>query len=74
MKTPTEIILRSCLEKKSMSKFEADKVIDYYAARNRIMFYYKCDFCNRYHISKNSETTKSLQIIGGKDIYKQEEV
>lgn len=66
MRSASEVILSSCLDKKSFSKKEADGVIDYYAKRKKIMFYYKCDFCNRFHISKQHDTVKKLLIIGGK--------
>ena len=68
MKTPTEIILRSCTDKRSLSKAEADNTIDYYAKKQMIMYYYKCDFCNRFHVSKYSESNKTLQILGGKTL------
>lgn len=66
MKTAREIIFRSCIDKSSLSKADAENAIDHYAKQNKVMYYYRCDFCNRFHISKQSETAKTLQIIGGK--------
>jgi hypothetical protein len=67
MKSPTEIINRMCIEKRPMSKKNADKAIDSFAKQGIVMYYYKCQMCGRYHTSKNSSSTKSLTIIGGND-------
>jgi len=65
MKTITEIIERSCTNKKSLSKEEADDIIDRKARRGQVMYYYKCEFCSRFHLTKLDHTVKSITIIGG---------
>ena len=58
-----EIIERTCINKAGMTRKEADETIDRYAKQGRIFYYYKCKFCNRYHISKNYYTVEKVKII-----------
>lgn len=60
--TPVEIINRSCIDKQSLTKEEADKYIDRKARKGIVLYYYKCSFCNRYHISKMDHTINILEV------------
>lgn len=53
-------ILKACIYKKSMTKKQADSCIDYFAEKGKLMFYYKCSFCNSYHATKNIYAKTSL--------------
>ena len=66
MLSTKEIIEKTCTSKVSMSRKEADETIDRYAKQGRLFYYYKCSFCNRYHISKNYYTVEKVKIIWGK--------
>jgi hypothetical protein len=61
----TEIILRTCIEKVSLSKEQADNYIDQKLEQGILLYYYKCQFCSRYHVSKQDESFKYLEVIGG---------
>lgn len=65
MKTPKEIIEQTCTDKVSLSKEEADHIIDRKARAGKVFYYYKCEFCMRYHLSKHDYTVKRVEIIGG---------
>lgn len=60
-----EVINKTCIDKKSLSKKEADETIERYAKQGRLFYYYKCNFCNRYHISKNYNTVDRVKIFKG---------
>lgn len=49
---------RSCLRKKSFSRNAADAVVDRFAEKGELIFYYKCQFCNSYHMTKRSDEVK----------------
>lgn len=42
---------RTCLSKKSFSKKDADTSIEYFATQGKLIFYYKCTLCSRYHLT-----------------------
>jgi hypothetical protein len=60
-------IARTCTDKKSYSLKQADEIIDKYAKRKQLLFYYKCYFCCRYHLSRQIGTVRTMEIIGGKN-------
>ena len=63
---PSWLVNRACLSKKSYTKEGADKFIDLKASQGVVLLYYKCDFCNSYHLTKNKElkeTSDFLRII-----------
>ena len=63
---PSWLINRACLSKQSYSKSQADNMVDFKAAQGIVLLYYKCAFCNSYHLTKNKElkdTNEFLQII-----------
>lgn len=59
------VILRTCINKKSYSKQTADDYITEKLKEGKILYYYKCQFCGRYHLSKSDHTVNSIKIIGG---------
>lgn len=60
-----EVINRTCIEKINLTKEEADLFIERMALQDRVMYYYKCPFCNSYHASKSAHSIKTITIIGG---------
>lgn len=46
-------IWKSCLSKKSYKKKNVDDVVDRFLSHGEMRYYYKCNFCNGYHITKN---------------------
>lgn len=69
MKRPSSrsayVIVRTCVAKKSYSKQAADDYITEAAKQGKVLYYYKCQFCSRYHLSKHDHTVNSVDIIGG---------
>lgn len=58
------IFEKSCLNKKSFSREAADSVVDRFAQRGELIFYYKCQFCNSYHLtSKSGKVEKRLEVV-----------
>ena len=49
------IIERSCLQKKNLTKEEADVIVDIHAFDKRMIYYYKCQFCGSYHMTSKPE-------------------
>lgn len=47
---------RTCLEKQSYNLSDADSLVDMFASRGKIMFYYKCNLCARYHLTSKEPT------------------
>lgn len=46
------VIQRSCLRKKGYSLKQADDFITKSAKEGKCLLYYKCAFCNQYHLTK----------------------
>ena len=59
------IIRRTCTTKKSYSLKDADDFITEKLEEGKVLYYYRCIFCNRYHMSKQDHTVNVLDIIGG---------
>lgn len=58
------IIERSCLNKKSFNQKQADNAIEAALARGKLFYYYKCQFCNSFHLtSKEPLTYKQLEVV-----------
>lgn len=60
-------VWRTCTSKKSYSLKQADDFITDKMKEGLILYYYKCVFCNRYHLSKQDHTEYTTEIIGGKN-------
>ncbi len=60
------IIKRTCIDKKSFSREEADDIVDRKAELNQVYYWYKCQFCQRYHLSRQAESENRIEIVGGK--------
>jgi hypothetical protein len=45
------LVIRSCTGKRRLNLKKAENEIDYYAAKNVLMFYYHCPFCYKYHLT-----------------------
>jgi len=58
------LIYRSCVDKKSFSKEEADTLVDDFARNGKVIYWYKCELCMRYHITRKdqNEIVKKLEI------------
>lgn len=56
------LIERSCLDKKNLSKQEADRVVDWNSSRGKLLYYYKCDFCQSYHMTRQEPNNKQKQV------------
>lgn len=61
-----QVILRACVDKRSYSLKQADDFITEKMNEGIILYYYKCIFCGRYHLSKLDHTVYTIEIIGGK--------
>lgn len=59
------IIRRMCIEKESLSREEADSVVDKFAKRGIVLYWYRCPFCMRYHMSRQESSIVKMDIIGG---------
>ena len=59
------IIKRTCLDKRQLSKLNADIAIESYAKKKIVMYYYKCPFCSSYHLTKKERVDEWLTVIGG---------
>lgn len=60
---PSWLIKRACLSKNSYNLKEADDIIDLKAAQGIILLYYKCAFCNRYHLTSNKELKDTKEFL-----------
>jgi hypothetical protein len=60
------IIQRSCLEKKNLTEDRANDLVDkILREEGRLIYYYKCEFCSSFHLTKkvpNSSYSKRLHI------------
>jgi len=63
MNSKAWIIWRTCISKASMSKEEADTYVDRMASKGVVLYWYKCQFCQRYHMSKQESTELKLEVI-----------
>lgn len=59
------IVKRSCTNKKSYSKEEAEIIVDMKALKGDCIFWYHCPFCMRYHLSRSPTPTFKLEVLGG---------
>lgn len=59
------IFERSCLKKSNLSLETANNIVDLHAREGRLLYYYKCNFCSSYHLSKKSPSEVQL---GQKDL------
>ena len=66
-KSTADIIKRTCIDKVSLSKEQADSLIDKKLEQGILLYYYKCQFCSRYHVSKKDSTINIVQVIGGSE-------
>jgi hypothetical protein len=58
------IMERSCLNKKSYTLKQADRAIEYAYTQNRMFYYYKCQFCQSFHLtSKEPITVRQLEVV-----------
>jgi hypothetical protein len=58
------IMERSCLSKRSYNQYSADRAIETAATQGRLFYYYKCQFCNSFHLtSKEPVTIKHLEVV-----------
>lgn len=60
------LLFNSCKRKRKLSEKEANDAVDYYIEQNEMMYFYKCLFCNKYHLT-HSPPIKELdeQILNG---------
>jgi len=65
MQSTEWIIRRTCTDKKSYSREEADEIIDKRATRGECIYWYKCQFCMRFHLSRQATAYHRLDIVGG---------
>lgn len=49
---------RTCLRKTKLSKARADCLIDDNAAKGILRYYYRCPYCNAYHLTKQDKMRK----------------
>lgn len=55
---------RACNRKSNLNKEEADRIVDDHASQGRLMYYYKCQMCCSYHLTKQpSVSDQRLNII-----------
>lgn len=62
----TDIILKTCIDKVSLSEEVANRIVDRHASKGEILYYYKCRWCGSYHMTSHDGTIERLEIIGGK--------
>lgn len=65
MKTTEWIIKRMCIDKESLSREEADYIVDKKVRVGIVLYWYRCPFCMRYHMSSQDSAEKKLEVIGG---------
>lgn len=56
--SPTEIkyiMERSCLRKKNLSLEKANQFVDRSAKEGKTVYFYKCDFCSSYHMTRQPQ-------------------
>jgi hypothetical protein len=56
----------TCKRKRKLSYEQAEDLVDYKAALGEVIFYYKCHFCKKHHITSsppNPEITKVIKSI-----------
>lgn len=56
-------IERTCIDKKSHTLEEANDVIDFFAGKGIVRYWYKCPFCNAYHTSKKESAVRLVDIV-----------
>ena len=47
------IMERTCLRKKNLNKEKANRVIHIFARQGELVYYYKCHFCNSFHVTSS---------------------
>lgn len=58
------VIDRACLRKVNLTEEQANRVVDIEASQGRLLYFYKCEFCNSFHMtSREGEVEKQLTII-----------
>jgi hypothetical protein len=62
-----KVIDRTCTNKREYSKEGANVVVDNFASKGIVVYYYQCPFCSRYHISRQWSTHFNVTVIGGKN-------
>ena len=65
MDTLRTIIERTCTNKVEMSEEEANQTIERFAQKGRIMYFYRCPFCSRFHVTRQTGTVQHIEVIGG---------
>ncbi len=66
MKNTEWIIRRTCIDKQSFSLVEAEDIVDRKARLGKLFYWYKCQFCQRYHMSRQDSSEDKIEVIGGK--------
>lgn len=57
------IIWRTCISKRSLSFKEADDYITKKMNEGVTLYWYKCQFCSRYHISRQADSEHKLEVL-----------
>lgn len=65
--SPTDVIIRTCIEKVSLTEETCNIIVDRHALRGELMYYYKCRWCGAFHMTSHDGTTERIEIIGGKN-------
>jgi hypothetical protein len=58
------IFYRACLRKANLSLADAESIVTKSMSENKLLYYYKCDFCSSYHLtSQEPNCEKKLETI-----------
>jgi hypothetical protein len=57
------IIYKACLRKANLSLESANRLVDHHAANGRLIYFYKCDFCDSYHLTKKPAPPRQKIVV-----------
>jgi len=63
MKQLENKLIYSCIRKKSFSLKAAETVITKLMQDKRLMYYYRCELCNAYHLTSKEPKGKLYNVI-----------
>lgn len=56
--TVKHIMERACLRKKNLSEEQANQIVDRNMKQGKLIYFYKCQYCNSHHMTKSAPSRK----------------
>lgn len=58
------IMNRTCLQKSNLTEERANSIIDHHLKNGKLLYYYKCPFCNSFHLTKKIPNPLTANKVG----------